>query len=85
MGLFIEVECDQAQLDQATIRELSLTCPVDIFGVHGDQLVIDTENEDECTLCELCLELAPPGALVIRKKYLNQQLVSRGKAARATV
>lgn len=27
------------------------------------------EREDECTLCELCLELVPPSAIRIHKLY----------------
>jgi len=30
------------------------------------------ENEDECTLCDLCLERCPTGAIVIRTLYADE-------------
>ena len=36
------------------------------------------DREDECTLCKLCLDAAPAGAVVIRKMYRDEQLISRG-------
>jgi NAD-dependent dihydropyrimidine dehydrogenase PreA subunit len=27
------------------------------------------ENLDECVLCELCIEAAPPGTVVVKKLY----------------
>ena len=44
-------------------------CPVDIFGIKDGELVINEENEDECTLCDLCLERCEPDAIVIHKLY----------------
>jgi NAD-dependent dihydropyrimidine dehydrogenase PreA subunit len=29
------------------------------------------ENVDECVLCRLCLEAAPPGAVHVRKLYAD--------------
>jgi NAD-dependent dihydropyrimidine dehydrogenase PreA subunit len=44
-------------------------CPVDIFGDKDGELVIIEENEDECTLCDLCLQRCEPDAIVIHKLY----------------
>jgi NAD-dependent dihydropyrimidine dehydrogenase PreA subunit len=43
-------------------------------------LGVVSEEEDECTLCELCLDVAPAGAITIHKLYSETQLVSRGPA-----
>ncbi len=32
------------------------------------------ENLDECVLCELCLEAAPAGAVVVKKLYDGTEL-----------
>jgi NAD-dependent dihydropyrimidine dehydrogenase PreA subunit len=44
-------------------------CPVNIFGAEADRPFIVEENQDECTLCDLCLEECTPDAVVIRKLY----------------
>lgn len=44
-------------------------CPVNIFGKKENSPEIITANEDECTLCELCLEACVPGAIAILKLY----------------
>ena len=44
-------------------------CPVNIFGAEGDRPFIIGDNQDECTLCDLCLEECTPDALVLRKLY----------------
>jgi ferredoxin len=46
--------------------------------MEGERLVVQSEQEDECTLCELCLEEAPPKAITIRKTYKDEYLISRG-------
>jgi NAD-dependent dihydropyrimidine dehydrogenase PreA subunit len=32
------------------------------------------ENLDECVLCELCIEAAPPGTVVVKKLYDGTEL-----------
>jgi len=44
-------------------------CPVNIFEEKDDKPSIIHENQDECTLCDLCLEVCKPGALAITKLY----------------
>ena len=78
MGIFIRVAVNDAHVTPALARSLVALCPVDIFALAGDRLTIRPDEEDECTLCELCLNAAPPGALVIHKLYLDESLVSRG-------
>ena len=78
MGVFIQIEVEQGRLTSEATQKLVDVCPVDIFALQNDQLAIQPAQEDECTLCELCLEIAPAGALVIHKTYQTDPLVSRG-------
>jgi len=44
-------------------------CPVNVFREESDSPVVVEENEDECTLCNLCIEACTPEALTILKVY----------------
>ncbi len=44
-------------------------CPVNIFEKAENQPRIMEQNQDECTLCNLCLEACKPSAIIIRKLY----------------
>ena len=44
-------------------------CPVNIFGKEGDDPSVIENNEDECTLCDLCIQACTPKAITIRKLY----------------
>ena len=44
-------------------------CPVNIFDAEEDRPLIIEDNQDECTLCDLCLEECAPDAVVLRKLY----------------
>jgi NAD-dependent dihydropyrimidine dehydrogenase PreA subunit len=69
-GTFIRVEvADDACRDPELARKLEEACPVDIFAAHGEGVAIVEENLDECVLCELCLDAAPPGAVRVVKLY----------------
>jgi NAD-dependent dihydropyrimidine dehydrogenase PreA subunit len=70
-ALFINVEVDDAvALEPALAAKLTEVCPVDIFSQDGDgKLQIVTENLDECVLCELCINAAPPGSVRVVKLY----------------
>ncbi|MDZ4763970.1 MAG: hypothetical protein SGI73_05405 [Chloroflexota bacterium] len=77
-GVFIEVTLDQAALSPALSAEIARVCPVDIFGVDDGRLTVRAQNQDECTLCALCLRIAPSGAIRIRKLYSDETLISGG-------
>ena len=70
-GIFIEVQVDPASAaDTAIAKKLSEVCPVSIFATKDDgTLLIQDENLDECTLCDLCLEVAPKGAVKVVRLY----------------
>ena len=78
MGTFIQIHIDQGKLRPEAARRLPPLCPVDIFVMDDGRLCAQPELEDECILCELCLEAAPRGAITIRKSYKDEELVSRG-------
>jgi len=44
-------------------------CPVSIFDKRGNEPIIVQNNEDECTLCDLCLTSCPTDAVEITKLY----------------
>ena len=79
MGVFITIEVDQNQIQAEIAKQIVALCPVDIFVLENDRLAIQPDQEDECTLCELCLDVAVAGALTINKSYKNEALISRGK------
>ena len=69
-GMFIDVTVDASVAkDRRIASKLEDVCPVNIFDANGAALRIVEENLDECVLCDLCLEVAPEGAVRVRKLY----------------
>jgi NAD-dependent dihydropyrimidine dehydrogenase PreA subunit len=69
-GVFIDVEIDDSIRDDPELaRKLEEACPVDIFAARDGRVEIVEENLDECVLCELCVQAAPPAKLRVRKLY----------------
>ena len=57
MSMFIKLEVNpEVASNPDLVSKLVEICPVD-------------ENEDECTLCDLCIEAAPEGAVKVIKLY----------------
>ncbi len=74
-GIFIDVEVDDAIAGDAEIAaKLEEVCPVDIFANEDGKVAIVSENLDECVLCNLCVEAAPPGGVVVKKLYDGTEL-----------
>jgi len=74
-GIFIDVEVsDEVGADAALAAKLEEVCPVDIFRDASGRVEIVRQNLDECVLCELCLEVAPPGGVVVKKLYDGTEL-----------
>jgi len=74
-GIFIDVEVDDAIAGDAELAaKLAEVCPVDIFTAQDGRVETVPENLDECVLCELCLEAAPDGAVVVKKLYDGTEL-----------
>jgi NAD-dependent dihydropyrimidine dehydrogenase PreA subunit len=76
-GIFIGVEIDDAAAADATLAaKLTEVCPVDIFATaEGGALELVERNIDECVLCKLCIDAAPPGAVKVLKLYDNEALL----------
>jgi len=69
-GLFIEVEVsDEVRDDPEIAQKLADACPVDIYANKEGTVDIVEENLDECILCELCVQAAPPAAVRVKKLY----------------
>ena len=79
MALFIEVEVAAAAAQNAdVVKKLIEVCPVNIFAAaDGGGLQIVDKNLDECTLCELCLEAAPPGSVRVKRLYADKAVLER--------
>ena len=68
-GIFIDVEvADEVRGDAELAKRLEEACPVDIFEANGGVEVVE-RNLDECILCGLCVEAAPPGGVRVVKLY----------------
>jgi len=78
MSVFIQIELQQDDISIQTAEQIVSLCPVEIFKISDQRLELQLEREDECTLCELCLEVAPAGSVIIRKLYKEEVLVARG-------
>jgi len=73
--VFIEVEVDESVAgDAALAAKLEEVCPVDIYRDASGRVEIVEENLDECVLCRLCIEAAPPGTVHVKKLYDGTEL-----------
>ncbi len=74
-AVFINVEVSgEAARDRELAAKLAEVCPVDIFSERDGRVEIVEENLDECVLCELCINAAPPGAVTVIKLYSGETL-----------
>ncbi len=74
-GTFIGVEVDDSIAGDAQLaKKLEEVCPVDIFKAAASGVEVMRENVDECVLCELCLDAAPDGVVVVKKLYDGTEL-----------
>ncbi len=70
-SMFIRLEVDpKAAADRDLAKKLVEVCPVSIFDLddQGKAQVVE-ENEDECVLCDLCVQAAPPSQVRVIKLY----------------
>jgi NAD-dependent dihydropyrimidine dehydrogenase PreA subunit len=70
-ALFIGVDVDdEVAHDAGLAAKLEEVCPVDIYATgDGGTLRIVEANLDECVLCRLCIDAAPPGTVRVLKLY----------------
>ena len=70
MGLFIKLEIDRAKCVGLSKCGMCVkVCPVQIFTENGDVPLNVPDNEDECTLCNLCIDSCDPDAITVCKLY----------------
>jgi NAD-dependent dihydropyrimidine dehydrogenase PreA subunit len=70
-AMFIRVDLEpSAASNRELAKNLAEVCPVNIFAQDpdGSSTVVE-ENLDECVLCELCVQAAPPGGVRVLKLY----------------
>ena len=73
--LLINVEVDESVAgDPELAAKLEEVCPVDIFKAVDGRVQIVEDNLDECVLCELCINAAPPGTVKVIKLYSGETL-----------
>ena len=73
MSLFIAVNLDLTRCRAGQPCAACVTaCPVTIFESRGDLAAVIGVNEDECMLCDLCLERCPTDAIAIHKIYSDE-------------
>jgi NAD-dependent dihydropyrimidine dehydrogenase PreA subunit len=75
-SVFIHIDIENGALSPSLNHQIEDVCPVNIYAIAEDKLVVRPEQVDECTLCELCLRLAPAGAIRIHKLYSGEVLVA---------
>ena len=69
-GTFIDVEvADDVRGDAGLAQKLEDACPVDIYANRDGNVEVVEDNLDECVLCELCINAAPPGKVRVLKLY----------------
>jgi NAD-dependent dihydropyrimidine dehydrogenase PreA subunit len=72
---FIGIQVDDSIADDPeTASKLEEVCPVDIYAAAGGKVEIVEKNIDECVLCELCIQAAPPGKVTVKKLYDGTEL-----------
>jgi ferredoxin-like protein FixX len=60
---------DDAAADPAIAARLAEICPVDIYADAGGRVALVEPNIDECILCDMCVEAAPPAAVAVHRLY----------------
>ena len=75
-AMFIRVDMTREVIaDTELAKKLVEVCPVNIFATDpkGDAAIVES-NLDECVLCELCVQAAPPGGVKVHKLYSGETL-----------
>jgi len=76
-AIFIGIEvADDAAGDAALAARLDETCPVDIYADAGGRVEIVERNVDECILCDMCIAVAPPGAVAVHRLYDPEAVIA---------
>ena len=77
-GIFIDVEVsDEVRGDVELAKKLQEACPVDIYAASDAGVEVVEKNLDECILCGLCVEAAPPRGVRVLKLYEDGAALER--------
>ena len=69
-GIFIDVEVDDSIARDADLApEAGRGLPGRHLRDDAGRVEIVEANLDECVLCELCIDAAPPGTVRVKKLY----------------
>jgi NAD-dependent dihydropyrimidine dehydrogenase PreA subunit len=70
MSEFIKLKIDHNRcLGVAKCGKCIEVCPVNIFFSGNQYPRVSDENEDECTLCNICLQSCNVDAITLEKTY----------------
>lgn len=73
--MFVRIDLTpEVASDKELAKKLAEVCPVDIFAVGEGGVEVVEDNVDECVLCALCVEAAPPGGVKVVKLYSDEVL-----------
>lgn len=59
----VEIKIDREKCEGADCAECVDVCPMEIFIIDGEKIVI--QNKEECSLCEVCMDVCPNEAIKI--------------------
>ncbi|MBI4300219.1 MAG: 4Fe-4S binding protein [Chloroflexi bacterium] len=68
MFIELKIDIDRCRAGQPC-RACIESCPVDIFVATDGLAAVVADNQDECTLCDLCLQRCPTEAVTLTKLY----------------
>ena len=69
-GMFINVILqDKIKKNKELAKKIIEVCPVDIFELKDNELNTKEEFLDECTLCDLCINIVKDDSIIIKKLY----------------
>jgi NAD-dependent dihydropyrimidine dehydrogenase PreA subunit len=73
--MFVRIDlAPEVAKDKELAKKLAEVCPVDIFRASESGVQTVEDNVDECVLCALCVEAAPPGGVKVAKLYSDEVL-----------
>ena len=69
-NLFVDVRIDNERcVGISDCGRCVSMCPVAIFEAAGEYPQLVQERFDECTLCDICTNECPDGAITVEKLY----------------
>ncbi|HTX60867.1 MAG TPA: 4Fe-4S dicluster domain-containing protein [Methanobacterium sp.] len=60
-----KVVIDKEKCEGADCAECADVCPMEIFIIDGEKIVI--RHEEDCSLCEVCMDVCPNEAVKVEE------------------